>query len=200
VGHVVEVTIVARVIAAISVVACASVCSAQLVLYPSDTPLVIPNGGAGNATSWVSTTFAGTVTGLQVYAEITFANPGSSGALLNLVGPNTVPPSGFCYLGCVSGGDAYMIMDDAAPQSCEALGCCVSGCGAPGNPVYCSPFDSLTDFFGNEPSDGAPWGFQAGDGPPTGGTVIQNWNLTLMIEGGLFFDGFESGDTSAWSG
>jgi hypothetical protein len=189
----------ARIIGVIALVFVASVSDAQLVLYPSDTPLVIPNGGAGSATSWVSTDFHATVTGLQVYAEITFSDPENSGAMLDLVGPNTVPPSGFCYLGCVSGGDAYMIMDDAAPQSCQDLGCCTSGCGQPGNPVFCSPLDSLTDFFTGEASDGAPWGLKAGAGPPTGGTVLETWHLTLTLEGGLLFDGFDSGDTSAWS-
>jgi hypothetical protein len=149
----------ARTLAVIAAFAFAGTSSAQLVLYPTDTPLVIPNGGDGNATSWVSTNVHATVTGLQVYVEITFSNPDNSGAMLYLLGPNTVPPSGFCYLGCASGGEAFIIMDDAAPQSCQALGCCASGCGEPGHPVFRSPFDSLTAFFGNEQSDGAPWGF-----------------------------------------
>lgn len=178
--------------------AIAPAADAQLVLLPSDTPLTVPGGGSGSATSWVSTDVSAATTGVQLYLGVSFADPANSGAMLYLLGPNTVPPSGFCYLGCAAGGDVYMIVDDAAPATCTSLGCCQTGCGSAGSPVYCSPLDSLTAFFGGEPSAGDDWGFQAGDGPPTAGTVIEDWVLYLELDGGVFFDGFETGDTIAW--
>ena len=187
-----------RILAFVVVSIVASSANAQLILYPNDTPLTVPDGGAGDATSWLTTNVSATTTGVRVYVEVTFSDPANSGSMLYLLGPNLVPPSGFCYLGCAAGGDVFMIIDDAAPENCATLGCCQSGCGSPGNPVWCHSYDSLVDFFGGEPSSGYPWGFRAGDGPPTAGTVIEDWILYLDLEGGVFFDGFESGDALLW--
>ncbi|MEM1178357.1 MAG: PKD domain-containing protein [Acidobacteriota bacterium] len=170
----------------------------QVTATAEDTPLAIPDGDT--VLSTLEFPVDGVVEDLEVWVAVTFEQPQGSGLFIDLLGPNQVaPPGSGLFLASPGGGDLYMRITSDAAATCNEL-CGTAGCGAPEAYVTCRAFDDLSPFFGESAQD--TWQLRVGNGPPNGG-VLESWSLTLSGTGALaapiFQDGFESGDTSAWS-
>ena len=109
---------------------------AQVTAHSTDTPLVVPDGGAGRADSTIEFPVDGIVEDLELEIAVTFGNPDQSGVFLQLIGPNQQPPpSGFLFLTSPHGGDLYLRVNNHAAESCNDV-CAPNGCGSPGNPGH----------------------------------------------------------------